>query len=72
MGLLFLGTVASELPNSYHKVRTREKNIDKFFTCMLKAEKGLWKVLKPRDRLSSSRANSNDEVLATWTNNNDP
>lgn len=29
--------------------------------------KAIWKVLKPKDRLPSSRADSNDEVPTTWS-----
>lgn len=68
----FLEQSHQSLRESYDKMRRREKKKDKFFTCMWKGVKGPWKVLKPKERLSSPRTDSNNEILTRWYEDGDP
>lgn len=44
-----------KLRASHEKMKKKEKKKDKFFSNMWKRVKGLWKVIKPQDRLPSPR-----------------
>lgn len=61
-----LSTSHGILEKSHTRMVKREKKRDKFFTRMWKGVKGIWKVLKPQDRLPSSRAVDPDDVPTEW------
>lgn len=51
----------------HEKLVTGEKKRDKFFIKKWKGVMGLWKVLKPLDRLPSSQVEIDDEATVEWT-----
>lgn len=51
------------LRDSHKKMKKRKNKRDKFFTKIWKGVRGLWKVLKPRDSLDTSKDDINDEAL---------
>ncbi|KAF3658082.1 hypothetical protein FXO38_13380 [Capsicum annuum] len=51
-----------ELRDFHEKMVKRDKKRNKFFTNMWKGVKGFWKILKPRDRLPSSRVDIDAEA----------
>ena len=53
-----------ELSDSYEKMK--KKKIDKFLTNMWMKVKGLWKVLKSKQRLLSSSVECDEMVPAVW------
>lgn len=56
-----------DLQDSYEKIRKREKKRDNFFRKIWKGVKGLWRVLKPCDKLPSSRVESDKEAPTEWS-----
>lgn len=53
-------------------MKIREKRRDKFFTRMCKWVKGLWKVLKTKDRLFYPRIEVDDDMPARWSEDDKP
>ncbi|KAJ8544704.1 hypothetical protein K7X08_017287 [Anisodus acutangulus] len=48
-------------------MRKREKKRDKFFTRMWKGVKGIWKVLKPKESLRSTRPEVDNDAPVQWS-----
>ncbi|XP_047251369.1 DNA-directed RNA polymerase II subunit RPB3-like [Capsicum annuum] len=61
-----------DLRDSYNKMCKRKKKRDKSFTCIWKGVKGLWKVLKLRERIFSPREDTNDEDPTRWSEDDKP
>ncbi|KAF3640122.1 hypothetical protein FXO38_22278 [Capsicum annuum] len=57
-----------DLNTSQEKMLKRQKKMDKFLNKLWKGVKGPWNGLKPNAKLLSSKIDSDEEVLAEWSN----